>query len=98
MGVELASYDLDARFGAVYGDWTVAGGLILGSAVAVVLQGLVLHRHALWASRWIAFGSAGLVVGVVLVALTGTLKDILEHEGDNLLPALPRTWPPLVRC
>jgi hypothetical protein len=78
MGVELASYDLDGRFGVtVYGDWTVAGGLVLGSAAAVLLQGLVLRRHAPWASRWITFGGAGLVVGAVLVTLTGTLKDIL---------------------
>lgn len=92
MGAELASYDLDARFGVVSGDWTLAGGLILGSALAVLLQGLVLHRHALWAVRWIAFSSAGLAVGVVLSALTGMLENILEHGGGNLLPLLPHTW------
>ncbi len=92
MGVELASYDLNARSGVVYGDWTVAGGLILGSAVAVLLQGLVLRRHALWASRWIAFSSAGLVLGMLLSALTGVLKNVLEHEGGNLLPLLPHAW------
>jgi hypothetical protein len=92
MGAELASYDLDARFGVVYGDWTMAGGLILGSAAAMLLQGVVLRRHALWAARWIAFGGAGLAAGVMLVALTGTLKDILEHGGGLLLPALPRAW------
>jgi len=92
MGVELASYDLDVRFGVVYGDWTLAGGLVLGSAVAVILQGVVLRRHALWASRWIVFSGTGLAVGVLLSALTGTLKDILEHEGNLLLPALPGAW------
>jgi hypothetical protein len=96
MSVELASYDLDTRFGVVYGDWTVAGGLILGSAVAVLLQGLVLRRYALWASRWIVFGGAGLAVGVLLGALTGTLGTMLEHGGGNLLPLLPRTWATVV--
>jgi hypothetical protein len=94
MSVELASYDLKARFGVVYGDWTLAGGLVLGSTVTVLLQGLVLRRHALWSFRWITFSGAGLAVGVVLSTLTGTLEDILEHGGGRLLllPALPSWW------
>src|SRR3712207_6524006 len=60
MGAELASYDLTDPYGTVYGDWTMAGGLVLGSAAAVLLQGVVLTRHALRAARWMAFGGAGL--------------------------------------
>jgi hypothetical protein len=93
MGAELASYDLDARFGVVYGDWTMAGGLILGSAAAILLQGLVLRRHALWAARWMAFGGVGLAAGVMLVALTGTLKDILEHRGVCCFLRFPARGP-----
>jgi hypothetical protein len=47
----------------------------------------------LWSFRWITFSGAGLAVGVVLSALTGTLEDILEHGGGwQLLPALPSWW------
>lgn len=84
MSVEFASYDLDAQYSTVHGNWTIVGGLTLGSAVAVLLQGLVLRRHALWAARWVTFRGAGLVLGVVLgvvlLALSGELGMIIEQE------------------